>query len=217
MRSDLTDITIVLDRTGSMEPIRDDTIGGFNRFVEDQKTVGGACTLTLAQFDSQDPYEVIWRATPIAEVPTLTRDRYVPRAATPLLDAIGRGINDTGSRLAALPEGERPGKVVFVVITDGLENASREFKKATIKEMIEKQQTVYKWEFVFLGANMDAVQEGAAMGVPMANAMTNAHDAEGIKAAYSSLSATTASYRSGQATNMAWSQEDRNKQRRGRV
>ena len=214
MKADAADITIILDRTGSMEPIRDDTIGGFNRFVEDQKKVPGACALTLAQFDSQDPYEVVHRGRAIAEIPALTRDTYVPRAATPLLDAIGRGINDTGKRLADLPEAERPGKVIFVIITDGLENASKEFKKATIKEMVERQRAAYKWEFVFLGANMDAIAEGGQMGFAAGASMNIAPDAAGIKAAYLSTSRLTASYRSGQAKNMSWSDEDRAKQKR---
>jgi len=214
MKTDAADITIILDRTGSMEPIRDDTIGGFNRFVEDQKKVPGVCALTLAQFDSQDPYEVVHRGRAIAEIPALTRDTYVPRGATPLLDAIGRGINDTGKRLADLAESDRPGKVIFVIITDGMENASKEFKKATIKEMVERQRTAYKWEFVFLGANMDAIAEGGQMGFAAQAAMNIAPDAAGIKAAYHSTSRVTAAYRSGQAENMSWSTEDRDKHKR---
>lgn len=214
MKEHATDITMVLDRTGSMEPIRDDTIGGFNRFVQDQRAIPGECALTLVQFDSQDPFEVCYRAKPITEAPLLTRDGYIPRAATPLLDAIGRGINDTGQRLSALPESDRPGKIIFVVITDGLENASQEFKKTTIKEMIERQREIYKWEFVFLGANMDAIQEGEAIGVARRAAMTMAHDAAGAQAAYASLGRATTAYRTGHAQNMAWSEEDRKKQER---
>ena len=213
MRQDLADITIILDRTGSMEPIRDDTIGGFNRFVEDQRRGPGECLMTLAQFDSQEPFEVLYRAVPIGDVQPMTRDRYVPRAATPLLDAIGRGINDTGKRLSEVAESERPEKVLFVVITDGLENASREFKKATIKEMVERQREVYKWEFVFLGANMDAIQEGEALGVAPNAAITVAPDAAGVRAAYASLGYVTTAYRAG-AKSVAWSDEDREAQRR---
>ena len=214
MRQDKADITVILDRTGSMEPIRDDTIGGFNRFMEDQKGVPGECLLTLVQFDSQDPFEVIWRGVPVKDATPLTRNTYVPRAATPLLDAIGRGINDTGKRLGELSEADRPGKVIFVVITDGLENASREFKRATIKEMVERQRDIYKWEFVFLGANMDAVKEGAEMGVPGASSMTTAPDSAGTQAVYASLGRVTAAFRAGAAKNMAWSEEDRKKQQR---
>ena len=214
MKQDKADITIILDRTGSMEPIRDDTIGGFNRFVEDQKLGPGECLMTLVQFDSQEPFEMVYRAVSVKDVKPITRETYVPRAATPLLDAIGRGINDTGKRLSEVEEAERPGKVIFVVITDGLENASKEFKKATIKEMVERQREVYKWEFVFLGANMDAIQEGQAMGMAAAASLTVTPDAAGAKAAYASLGRATTAYRAGAAQNMAWSEEDRKQQER---
>jgi len=125
-------IAVILDRTGSMESIRDDTIGGFNAFLNEQKQQPGKATLTLVQFDSQDPYEVIHQVKTIQEVSELTRETYVPRASTPLLDAIGRGINDLEKSVADMKEGDRPSKVVFVVITDGQENASREFRRDQI-------------------------------------------------------------------------------------
>ncbi len=112
-------ITVILDRTGSMESIRADTIGGFNAFLEKQQAEPGEVTLPLVQFDSQDPYEVLHRFTPIGQIPTLDRERFVPRANTPLLDALCRGINDLEQSLAMLPEAERPAKVVFAVVTDG--------------------------------------------------------------------------------------------------
>jgi hypothetical protein len=104
MKDDYTHISVILDRTGSMQTIRDDTIGGFNAFLEDQKKQPGQATLTLVQFDSEDPYEVIHDFKPIADIPPLTRETFVPRASTPLLDAMGRGINDLEKRIADLPE-----------------------------------------------------------------------------------------------------------------
>ncbi len=98
-KNDYTHITVILDRTGSMESIRDDIIGGFNAFLDEQQKLPGKATMTLVQFDSQDPYEVICRFAPVAEVPKLDRNVYVPRASTPLLDAIGRGINDLEASL----------------------------------------------------------------------------------------------------------------------
>jgi hypothetical protein len=139
MRQDYTHIAVILDRTGSMAVIRDDTIGGFNTFLQQQKAEPGSATLTLVQFDSQDPYEVIHRFKPIAEVPELTRETYVPRASTPLLDAMGRGIIDLEKSLSELSEADRPAKVVMVVVTDGQENASREFRKEQIEKMIDDQ------------------------------------------------------------------------------
>jgi hypothetical protein len=110
MKSDYTHISVILDRTGSMGSIRDDTIGGYNAYLEKQQDEPGEATLTLVQFDTQDPYEVIHHFLPIKDVPNLTRQTYVPRGSTPLLDAIGRGINDLEQSLATLPDGGRPAR-----------------------------------------------------------------------------------------------------------
>lgn len=140
MKDDYTHIAVILDRTGSMETIRDDTIGGFNAFLNAQKAAPGLASLTLVQFDSQDPYEIVYRFKPLAEVPELTRETFVPRANTPLLDTIGRGINDLEKSLADVAEDNRPARVVMVIITDGQENASREFRKDQIEKMIKEKQ-----------------------------------------------------------------------------
>ncbi len=145
MREDYTHITVVLDRTGSMESIRDDTIGGFNAFLNKQKAEPGTATLTLVQFDTQDPYEVIHRFESIDQVPELNRETYVPRASTPLLDAIGRAIGDLEQSLAGLKKEDRPSKVVVVVVTDGQENSSREFRRDRIEEMIVTAQVAPPW------------------------------------------------------------------------
>jgi hypothetical protein len=184
-RPDFADITVVLDRSGSMESVRDDTIGGFNRFVEDQKAVPGDAVLTLVQFDNE--YEFVHRAAPIKEVPSLDRKTFVPRGSTALLDAIGRAIGETGSRLDGMAEDARPDKVFFVIITDGHENASREFRREKILEMIGHQQSVYSWQFVFLGANQDAIQAGASIGVPTANTLSYASNAASTAAAFASV------------------------------
>lgn len=163
MRKDFTDVTLVVDRSGSMEAIREDAMGGVNRFILDQAEKPGEAVLTLVQFDTE--YEFIHRAVPIQNVP-----KYVltPRGSTALLDAVGRAINETGERLAAMPEADRPGLVVFVVMTDGQENSSREFTKSQIKEKIEHQQSAYAWQFLFLGANQDAFAEAGGMGMQVA-------------------------------------------------
>src|SRR5215211_8496284 len=119
MKEDYTHIAVILDRTGSMESICDDTIGGFNAFLKAQKAEPSLATLTLVQFDSQDPYEIVHRFKPLPEIPELTRETFVPRASTPLLDAMGRGINDLEKSLIDLTENERPSRVV--IITDGQE------------------------------------------------------------------------------------------------
>ncbi len=160
MRTDLTDITLVVDRSGSMESIRDDAEGGVNAFIAEQSQAPGNAFLTLVQFDTE--YEFIHKGVPIQQVSRYTLH---PRGSTALLDAVGRAVNETGERLAKLPAADRPGLVIFVVMTDGQENSSREFSKAKIKEMIERQQSVYQWHFTFLGANQDAFAEAGGMGM----------------------------------------------------
>lgn len=212
MPKDTTDITVLLDRTGSMEPIRDDTIGGLNQFLEGQKAIPGNAVFSLIQFDSQDPFEVIHRARPIHQVPPLTAATYVPRAATPLLDAIGRTINDMGFRFNGMPESERPSKVILAIMTDGEENSSHEFTKDMIFDMISRQRDTYKWEIVFLGANQDAIQVGRTLGMQPQNTMTYAYTTAGARNAFRSLHTNTTAYRSGMVGTMAFTPEQRTEQ-----
>ena len=160
MRNDLTDITMVVDRSGSMASIRSDSEGGINSFVAQQQQEPGEALLTLVQFNTT--YDFIHSGVSIKQVPAY---RLQPGGSTALLDAVGRAINETGSRLAAMEETQRPGLVVFVVVTDGQENASREFKRDQIRQMIEHQQSAYNWQFTFLAANQDAFSEGASLGI----------------------------------------------------
>jgi hypothetical protein len=211
MQTEYTHISVILDRTGSMESIRDDIIGGFNAFLEEQRALPGQATLTLVQFDSQDPYEVLLHFAPIQQAAKLTQASYVPRASTPLLDALGRGINDLEQSLLALPEEERPGKVVMLVVTDGQENASREFTKAQIVRMVEAKRG-QGWEFVFLSADLEAIREVEAAGVVAANTLAFDKHAQGTRAAMSSTSRKLAQYRAQQAQGMAFDEEDRRQQ-----
>lgn len=165
MRKDLTDITVVLDRSGSMGICKKEAEDGLNKFIEEQKKQPGEATFTLVQFDDQ--YEVVHSAMPIKQVPFC---HLIPRGSTALLDAVAKAINATGERLKNMTENQRPGLVVFVIVTDGQENASKEYKKDQIKQMIEHQQNIYKWQFTFLGANQDAFSEAASIGIPMAAA-----------------------------------------------
>jgi uncharacterized protein YegL len=165
MRSDLTDITLVIDRSGSMQAIRNDAQGGVNAFIAGQSKMPGEVLVTLVQFDTE--YEFIHKGVPIGDVPPYELH---PRGGTALLDAVGRAINETGKRLAELQAEDRPGLVIFVVMTDGEENSSREFTRAQVKEMIERQQTAFNWHFTFLGANQDAFAEAGGIGIPSAGA-----------------------------------------------
>ena len=188
-----TDITVVLDRSGSMASVREDTIGGFNSFLEEQKAVPGFARVSLAQFDDQ--YEIVYERLSVQDAPALSPRTYVPRGSTALLDAIGRTINAVGARLAALPEDERPGKVLLAVMTDGEENASQEFSGPQIFEMITHQRDTYSWEVVFIGANQDAVLTGASYGLPAANALDYAATPAGTRHALSILSKATTKMR----------------------
>lgn len=213
MKADLTDISVVLDRSGSMQSVRTDTIGGFNAFLKTQKEAPGEATLTLAQFDDQ--YEVVYSGKKIQDVPDLTEATFVPRGMTALLDAIGRTINATGVRLAAMPENERPSKVIFVILTDGDENASSKLTKEKVNELIKHQTETYQWDFVFLGANQDAIKAGVSMGILAGNSMSYAANAHGTADAFASVGATMCAYRSGDTSTKTafFSDDDRMKQK----
>jgi uncharacterized protein YegL len=210
MKENLTDITIVLDRSGSMDSIKNDTIGGFNSFLSDQQKADGEGLLTLVQFD--DRYEVQQDAVNLKSVQPLNDKTFSPRGSTALLDAIGRTIQSTGKRLDAMPEGEKPAKIVFVIITDGFENASKTYNQHHINDMIAHQRDVYQWEFVFLAANQDAISTASGLGINAANAMTYAANSAGAAASMDSLSRNLVSYRSGVSKNVSFSSEDRQKQ-----
>lgn len=196
-----------------MSSVALDTIGGFNRFVADQKKVEGGASLTLHQFDDQ--FETLMNGEDIQRARDLTETTFVPRGSTALLDAIGRAIESTGQRLEKAPESSRAGKVVFVVITDGHENASSKFDRSKVFEMIKHQREKYSWEFVFLGANQDAIDVGAAIGISAVNAMTYAANAVGTDKAFAKFSGKVAMYRSikGQSADLHWNKEDREEQK----
>lgn len=163
MNPNLTELVCILDRSGSMEAIRDDAIGGFNAFLDAQRDEPGETRLTLVQFD--DRYDVLADHVPLAHVPPLARETFVPRGSTALLDAIARTLDAVGKRLAATPEPERPSKVVVAVVTDGQENASRHATRQQVFDRIAHQRDVYGWAFVFLAANQDAIAGAVALGM----------------------------------------------------
>jgi hypothetical protein len=187
MKQRYTHISFVLDRSGSMESVKDDTIGGFNQFLSEQKTVVGKATITLVQFD--DLYEYIIDMTDIVVAKPLDEKTFVPRGWTALFDAIGRCIDETGAALSKLPESDRPEQVIFVILTDGMENASRKYTRESIEARISHQRDVYKWQFVFLGANQDAISSATSIGISAKSSMTYAQTSVGTKDAYRALSA----------------------------
>ncbi len=213
MKNAKTHISILLDRTGSMESIRDDVIGGFNTFLKNQKKEKEKASLTLVQFDTQDPYEIIHWLKPVKDIPELNKKTYEPRAATPLLDAMGRGINDLEKCISKMKKSERPEKLVMVVITDGQENSSVEFKKGQIVKMIKQKQKKDDWQFVFLSADLDSIDDAGEYGFHNASTMAFDKDAKGIAGAFDSLSYQVSEYRTDKAMAVQFDDKDRSKQK----
>lgn len=189
---DLTLIAALLDRSGSMNKIKTDTEGGFNTFIAEQAKQPGTCDVTLAQFDTE--YEVVYMNAPITRVPPL---QLVPRGATALLDSIGRLVTDVGVELAGRPAHLRPHLVIVVITTDGQENSSKEWTVDNVRRLITQQQAVYRWKFIFLGANIDAVQTGASFGIPRGQTMTYTADTMGTQSVYAAASNLVTNTRSG--------------------
>jgi len=186
MNKNLTEIAYILDRSGSMEPLKESAISGFNSFLKDQQETSGEANLTLVLFD--DEYLLHADHTPIQEVRPLDASTYVPRSMTALLDAIGRTIDNIGKKLAKTPEKDRPGKVIIAIYTDGYENASTDYTVQKIAKMIRHQTDNYDWEFLFLAANEDAIATAADYGIDSKNASQVDFSDEGQHASTASFS-----------------------------
>jgi uncharacterized protein YegL len=213
MKKNYTDIIIVLDRSGSMQSVRTDTIGGVNKFIEEQQKTPGEATFSLFLFDHE--YNRTSNAIPIKDARLLTEESYQPRGNTCLYGAIGCAINETGERLKNTPEDQRPEKVIFVIVTDGEENSSHkhEWSKthtaASIKSQIELQSGTYKWEFVYIGANQDAIQNAGRIGINADRSLNYTQNHAGTKDLYGSLSSNVRSMRLGSKADMSWETKDR--------
>lgn len=179
-----TEIIFVLDKSGSMYNLAADTIGGFNGFISSQKKVEGKATLTTVLFDST--WRILHDGIDIREVQPMTASDYVASGNTAMLDAIGEIINRVQDRHDEIGT-ERPDNVLFVITTDGEENASRQFNKSQIEKMIQHQTRGHGWEFIFLGANMDAVKEAASIGISANRSVTYDYSASGIDALYATM------------------------------
>ncbi len=162
MNMNLTEIIFLLDRSGSMAGLENDTIGGFNSFIGRQSKHEGETMVTTVLFD--DEYEVLWHGID-ARHARLSENEYYVRGTTALLDAVGKTILEVGQRLSRTEEDNRPGKVIFVITTDGMENASYEFSYQKVKGLIKNQKDKYNWEFIFMGANIDSAKEAENIGI----------------------------------------------------
>jgi len=193
MKTNLTELVFILDRSGSMGGLENDTIGGFNSMLKKQQAEPGDCRITTVLFD--DNYEILHDRIDINAVNEITSRDYYVRGCTALLDAIGKTIRKINKVQKNTAEEYRAEKVLFVITTDGMENASREFSYDKIKSMVEKQKDKRQWEFIFLGANIDAIDVASRVGIAQ-NRVQNFHnDSEGIAMNYDVLSQTVACYR----------------------
>jgi uncharacterized protein YegL len=207
VNKDLIDITIVMDRSGSMISCQKDAEGGLNSFIEKQKAEPGKASVTLVQFDNY--VDFVFKAKDVMEVKHINLQ---PRGGTALFDAIGSAIVSTGARLKSMSEEERPGGVIFVIVTDGEENSSTEYRAATIKSMIEHQQAKYNWQFTYLGANQDAITNAAIIGIGANAAAT--YTVQNMNAVFASVAHNTSAMRGdmskGVAVSYSYSGDDRN-------
>lgn len=216
MREDYTDLTILVDRSGSMSSIKADMDGGLNEFMDSQKKLPGTLRVSLYQFDSV--YERVYASLDVKDVPEFNLH---PRGGTALYDALGRAIDDTGDRLRRMPEKERPAKVMFMVITDGQENASKERTSEQVKKLVKQQEDQWNWTFVYLGANVDAFAAGASIGVRSSHAAGYSPTSGGIKGMMHVNCSRVAAYRAANSTEcdsaMSYNASDRDQMMDGKL
>lgn len=192
------EIVCVIDKSGSMEPKRNDAIGGFNSFLEQQKQIPGEAKITVALFDHG--YKLIEEGTSIQNCKPLTKSTYVPDGSTALLDAVGSTIDRVGERLHNTAKEQRPDKVIFVILTDGEENASHSYTRKSVQDKIKHQTDVYKWEFIYLGQSDEAWTDAESIGIKMSNYMQTPATAAGVTDSYISSSNFVTNLRSGNAS-----------------
>ena len=193
MKTNNTELVFILDRSGSMRGMESDTIGGFNAMLDKQKAVDGQCSITTVLFDNR--YELLHDRIDIRAVAPLTSEDYTVRGSTALLDAIGMTIHKIGTAQKNTAPEYRADKVLFVIITDGAENASRQYSSDKVKEQVRRQTDKYGWEFIFLGANIDAVETAGRFGIAPERAVDYVPDNKGTALNFEVMSETVACYR----------------------
>ena len=198
MRKGLTEIVFILDRSGSMSGLEADTIGGFNSMIAKQKKEDGEAYVSTVLFDDQ--CDVLHDRVPMDKVPVMTDEEYYVRGCTALLDAVGGAIHHIGNVHKYAREEDRPEKTLFVITTDGMENASKHYSYEKVQAMIKKEQEKYGWEFIFIGANIDAVQEAKRFGIRKERAVNYVHDEMGTEAVYRSVSKAVCAMRMADAS-----------------
>jgi uncharacterized protein YegL len=205
MKKDLTELVFILDRSGSMAGLESDTIGGYNAMLAKQKETAGEAVITTVLFD--DNYELLHDRIALEGVQPITSKEYFVRGSTALLDAVGKTILKIENVQKNTAEAARAEKVVFVITTDGYENASREFSYAKIKSMISKLKEKYAWEFIFLGANIDAAAEAEKFGIDKNRAAQYHNDEQGVKLNYAVVSDAISELRASKSLSDDWKAE----------
>lgn len=202
MKKDLTEIVFILDRSGSMASVVDDTIGGFNGLLKKHQELSGECLVSTVLFDNIS--EVLHDRLNIKDIQPLTHKEYYVRGCTALLDAVGGAIHHIGNIHKYIRNEDVPEKTIFVITTDGMENASKNYSYEKVKEMIERQKDKYNWEFIFLGANIDASKEASRLGIREDYAMQYDNTSDGVKFQYQCISEAIRQTRVEKKVNSQW-------------
>ena len=204
MRKGLTEVVFILDRSGSMSGLEADTIGGFNSMIEKQRKEEGEAYISTVLFDDQS--EVLYDRVPVGKVEPMNENQYYVRGCTALLDALGGAIHHIANVHRYAREEDRPEKTLFIITTDGMENASRRYSSDKVKKMIEHEKSKYGWEFLFIGANIDAVETAARFGIGRDRAVNYNADKEGTRIVYSSVAKAVYNMRGNKAIEN-WSED----------
>ena len=202
MRKHFTEIVFILDRSGSMAGLEGDTIGGFNAMIEKQRDEPGEACVSTILFDNES--QVIHDRLALDRIPGLTRKEYYVRGCTALLDAVGGAIRHIANVHKYAREEDRPEKTLFVITTDGMENASRRYTYEMVRGLIQKQKREHGWEFLFLGANIDAAREAARFGITEDRAVDYRPDRRGTRVIYETVSDTVMDFRAGKPMTAGW-------------
>jgi uncharacterized protein YegL len=205
MSTNLTELVFILDKSGSMAGLESDTVGGFNAMLSKQQAELGEAIVTTVLFD--DHYELLHDRVSIRGLRPITEKEYFVGGCTALLDAIGKTIHKIGNAHRYTAEEQRPKKVMFVITTDGMENASREYTYAKVKEMVERQKEKYGWEFIFLGANIDALSTAARFGISADRAANYNADGKGMRLNYEAVSHVVSEIRASREIADNWKEE----------
>ena len=215
MKKNLTELVFILDRSGSMAGLEKDTIGGFNAMIEKQKKEEGEALISTVLFDNET--EVIHDRVDIKKIELLTDREYYVRGCTALLDAVGKAIHHIGNVHKYAREEDRPEKTLFVITTDGMENASRVYSYEKVRIMIQHQKEKYGWEFIFLGANIDAAKEAARFGISEDRAANYHADSVGTAVIYETMSEVVCDVRANRPMSKEWKRNvDADYQKRGK-